>query len=157
MGKARLVWVDPYRRKLVCRIDLFAGRLLRKRGRAAALQKLLDLYDRTFAWFHSSPEGVSFRRPLTTVTKWQAFASASWYSNLVEAVAGIESDLGGITWLVSDLSMPITLRRFRHRQSEWDIGIKGRGDFAAGLRIDGKRVLGTLKVPSAFWRAADTA
>ena len=84
---------------------------------------------------------------------WNLNCATGWYKALVEGIVGIESDIGGLTYVPCNLSFPIELRGLRFRQTLWDITISGQGNEIDKIIADGKPVVGTYKLPRRCYRA----
>lgn len=138
------------------RDDMFLARLLRKSGKGKALEKMMNLYEETFAFYNCVFEGktLSVRnpKPLACPGKWQAFGSASWYRSVIEGFLGIEIDEGGLTYIPADLNLEMNLTNLRFRNTFWDIKISGSGSYVKSFIVDGKRVQDTLKIPFSFYK-----
>jgi len=137
------------------RDDIYLVRILRKAGKGKALEKMMNLYEETFAFYNFVFEGktvsVKNPKPLVCPGKWQAFASSAWYRSIIEGFIGIEIDEGGLTYIPADINLEMKLQNLRFGKSYWDIEITGRGYYVEKFIVDGKEIYNTLKVPSNFY------
>ncbi len=129
----------------VCNLQL--AKLFRRSNRGKALEKMLALYDQYFAWTYSIPEGYPFKNRSATGAFWFDMAGRSVYSLLIEAIAGLEVDIGGWTYIPCDMSIPIKIEGLSLRNSKWDVEIYGEGGWVEEINIDGKPLIGTFKIP----------
>ena len=134
--------------------DVYALRLLRRAGRAAAILRWLDMAGRLFEEYlcvpelvRTSPEWVHAGRHLQAGQRWQMFATMGWYRALVEAVAGVEHDMGGLTLIPADLPLDLSLAGHHFGAGTWDVSVTGRGAWWGGVSVDGQLVSGTYKLP----------
>jgi hypothetical protein len=74
-----------------------------------------------------------------------------WYRGVLEGLFGLEMEPGGMS--VVPLSLPLGSLRLRglcHRRVRWDVHVEHNGPALSEVRIDGKILWGTTKVPSAY-------
>lgn len=129
----------------VCNLQL--AKLFRRSNRGKALEKMVALYDQYFAWTYSLPEGYPFTNRRATSAIWFDMASRSVYSLLIEAIAGLEVDIGGWTYIPCAISIPIKIEGLPLRNSKWDMEIYGEGEWVEEINIDGEPLRGTFKIP----------
>ena len=127
--------------------DTMLARLFRTVGNVRALEKLFYLYEINFGYQPCAFEGKPLYRPLNTSGSWQAFGAGAWYRNLVEAAAGLWADLGGIGIMPGGLGEPVRLQGLRFREATIDFEAKGQGLWPQALRLDGRRIEGTTRLP----------
>ena len=138
------------------RDDIYLARILRKAGKGKALERMMNLYEKTFAFYNFVFEGktvsVKNPKPLICPGKWQAFASSAWYRSIIEGFAGIEIDEGGLTYIPADLNLNMELKNIRLGNTLWNVKIIGDGSYVQDFIVDGKEVLNTLKIPFSFYK-----
>ena len=125
--------------------DCFTLRLMRDSGRFDAIDRIFYLYEWNFGLHRSSLEGKPFTRPLYCSNTWQAFGCSTWYRAIVEAGAGIDMDLGGMTIVPSGIAERIRLSGMKCRGATFDFASTGHGRFIQSLKINGKPVEGSYK------------
>jgi hypothetical protein len=139
--------------------DLYAVKVLRRAGRYVQLLQWLRLVETTVERLGYCPEYLSllpFDRGAPD--PWSHHGSPSnlncvtaWYRALVEGVAGIDPDPGGLQILSGALPLgEVTLTGLHHRRSLWDITVIQEGPFLEQLCVDGREVRGCTKIPAAF-------
>ncbi len=127
--------------------DTMLARAFRAVGNAEALEKLFYLYELNFGYQPNVFEGKPFRRPLLTAGGWQAFGASAWYRNLIEAAAGLWTDLGGLTLVPCGLGEPVRLTGLHYRGATLDFEAHGQGVWPRKLLLDGQPLVGTTKLP----------
>jgi hypothetical protein len=121
-------------------------------GRQELLERWLRWVDEFWRQY-TVPEGVTVeaendgpRRPDCPGGK-QPFAAKAWQIGLLNGVLGVHFDVGGIT-AGPGLDRPLALSRVCFQRKRWTIATKGKGPYVRLLRINGKAVRGTCRVPA---------
>lgn len=102
---------------------------------------------------YTVPEGVTVeaendgpRRPDCPGGK-QPFAAKAWQVGMLNGIIGVHFDAGGIT-TGPGLDRPLTLAGLPFQGKRWTVSTKGRGAYIRQLRVNGKTVTGSWKVPA---------
>ena len=82
---------------------------------------------------------------------WQAFGARAVYASILQSILGLEIDIGGITYIPCNTPLEATIEKLRIGDSIWNIKFIGGGNFVEYIKVDGKLVKGTFKVPSHFF------
>jgi hypothetical protein len=136
--------------------DMFVTRCAAIAGR----QDALDTWVGNSDWFWKQLtylEGYSAQTvndsgtPDRCGSKMNFFGTKTTYMTFFVGLAGIHFDVGGIT-LSEGLARPVRVRQVPFRKALLDFSIKGKGRFAARLRVNDKRVVGSLKIPITLLR-----
>jgi len=139
------VWTSQYANWFF-RDDAFLGKLLRRANQGRAIESILATYDRHFAWAHCVGEAAPFMKHDKLVPCWHLWGGRSWYSFLIEAAAGIEADIGGLTYIPCNMSQSMAFTKLPFRQTQWDITITGQGDWVQEMMVDDKPLPGSFKI-----------
>lgn len=139
--------------------DLYTLKVFRRAGDGAAIENWLRLADSYFARRGVIPElqmlrpagegGPPWVGPVGQI--WQLFALSGWARGLLEGVAGLETDLGGLTHVPCDIGAAVHVRGLPFRGGSWDVDITGRGPGVVRFAVDGEEVRGSLKVPGELY------
>jgi hypothetical protein len=79
----------------------------------------------------------------------QPFSGKSWYMGIIHAILGVYFDAGGLTFGPGlDRSVEIDGIRFGGRH--WNIHTRGKGTSIERLRVNGRDLSGTCKIPADF-------
>jgi hypothetical protein len=143
--------------------DLYCLKAFRRAGDGAAIERWLRLADAYFSRCCAIPELQMMAPTGDTVANWhgavgqlwQLFAMSGWTRGLLEGVLGLETDIGGLTYIPCPLSVPIRLRKFPFRGGTWNVDVTGEGAWVGRLAVDGQPLQGSLKVPEAFYTQGD--
>ena len=135
--------------------DLYCLKVFRRAGDAKAILEWLKLANDYFGQRQVIPElqmldssGQAKRTwegPVGQI--WQFFALSGWSRGLLEGVVGLESDIGGLTYIPCDLDMEIELRDFLFRDGSWNLDISGKGKWIGNLSVDQQPIAGSYKLP----------
>ncbi len=140
--------------------DLYAIKILRRAGRAREIMLWFQSLQEVLGRLGYAPEflvldGLSERDR----TSWLRHGAASnlncatgWYQALLEGLFGIERDPGGIS--IVPLALPlggIALSGMHCRGTVWNVKMNNDGPKFCSLRVDGKEVQGSLKVPTRYY------
>jgi len=140
--------------------DLLALKIIRRSGNKELIKKWIKLADECFGKFGYCPEFISSEEQKNHHTEkwnkhgtpWNLNCSAGWYQSIVENIFGIEEDIGGITYIpLSPLSEKMKLKKVVLKSSECDIEIKGSGKHVSSFSVNGKIIMGCLKIPDSFY------
>jgi hypothetical protein len=131
--------------------DMFVTRCAAMAGRQDALESWIENSD----WFWKQVtylEGYSAQTvndsgtPDCCGSKMNFFGTKTTYMTFFIGLAGIHLDNGGVT-LSEGRARPLRVDQVPFRKALLNFSIKGKGKFAARLLVNGKRVVGSLKVP----------
>ena len=142
--------------------DLAAVKLWLRDQNVAALGQWLALVEQCYQTLGYCPEFLSLAVPAAERWRhhgaaWNLNCAAGWYGAILAGVIGIERDLGGLTCFPIALSTSDqpTLKNFRFRKGKWEIRRSGHGEYLTSVRVDGKLLLGTHKIPACFYTAGE--
>jgi hypothetical protein len=134
--------------------DMFVTRCAAVAGRQDMLEGWIDLSD----WFWKqlgyiegySAQTVNDSGTLDcTGSKMNFFGTKTTYMAFFTGCAGIHFDAGGIT-LSEGIARPLKIGQVPFRGAKIDFAIEGKGKFAGKLLVNGKPVVGSLKIPMAL-------
>lgn len=139
--------------------DLYCVKAFRRAGDADAIEGWLELIDCYFNKRQMIPElqmlaDTGESTPNWTGISWQfwrMFALSGWTRRLLEGVFGLETDVGGITYIPCDLKRDMPLEGFPYRGGKWDIVVSGNGGWVQRIAVDGVTILGSCKIPEDFY------
>lgn len=131
--------------------DATLGKIFRIANISVPIEKAVFWYDMTFGWIYSVTEGRPLNKPQYCSSDWHDWGLWSWYTFLLEAVAGIETDIGGFTYIPCDIDLSVKLSSLPFYKSKWDIEVIGNGFWVKEMIIDGKSIKRTYKVPSKYF------
>jgi hypothetical protein len=121
-------------------------------GRQELLQRWLD-WMRQFWDQNTVPEGVTVEAenegpqyPDAPGGK-QPFSGKAWYMGIINAILGVHFDAGGLTF-GPGLDRPVRLDGIFHGGRRWNIHTRGKGKYILSLRVNGRQVSATCKIPS---------
>ncbi|HNQ36080.1 MAG TPA: hypothetical protein PKN80_08470, partial [bacterium] len=80
---------------------------------------------------------------------WQCMTTASWWLGLLEALAGIRLTQGNLEYLPGDGGSDVRLTNLFYGGRVWEVDVRGRGRFVAGLEINGRPFDGTQQLEAA--------
>ncbi|MCK6488233.1 MAG: hypothetical protein L6R48_07890 [Planctomycetes bacterium] len=133
-------------------VDMAFLRLMAATGRQDQLGRWLG-WVACFWGQHTVPEGVTLEAendgphlPDCPGGK-QPFTVKPWHMGLVNAIAGIEFDHGGIT-CGPGLDRPLTLAGIRHRGRTVALATAGAGVHVAAIAVNGRPLAGSCKIPA---------
>ena len=136
--------------------DIIAIKMLSFAGKTAELYQWLSLVNECFTTLGYCPEFVSTNVAPTEKWKyhgaaWNLNCASGWYQALLFAVAGLDFDIDGVT-CHSTAGMPhYCLEGLFFKGGRWTVQKTGAGQFISGLKIDGKVVTGSLKIPTCHY------
>jgi hypothetical protein len=131
--------------------DMFLTRCQAIAGRQDMLESWIESSD----WFWKQLtylEGYSAQTvndsgtPDRLGSKMNFFGTKTTYMTFFVGCAGMHFDRGGIT-LSEGLARPLRVRQVPFRQAVLDLSVKGKGKFARRLLVNGKPLVGSLKIP----------
>jgi len=139
--------------------DLYCLKAFRRAGDADAIDEWIDLIDRFFTKRQVIPElqmlaevGEPAQDWVGIIGQiWQMFALSGWTRGLLEGVLGLETDIGGITYIPCDLKRDVRLEGFPYRGGKWDITVTGNGAWVQRIVVDGLSIQGSYKIPEGFY------
>jgi hypothetical protein len=140
--------------------DAYPLKLLRRLGKTDALLQWLDLVKDCYRRLGYCPELVSLKpedidpdkRWMHHGSPWNLNSATGWYKALVEGIVGVESDIGGLTYIPCPLPFDPELSGLHFRKTVWNIKTCGRGEYVESFVVDGVPVVGTYKIPRRFYR-----
>jgi hypothetical protein len=131
--------------------DMFLTRCQAVAGRQDMLESWIESSD----WFWKQLtylEGYSAQTvndsgtPDRLGSKMNFFGTKTTYMTFFVGCAGIQFDRGGIT-LSEGLARHLRVARVPFRKAMLDLSVKGKGQFARRLLVNGKPLVGSLKIP----------
>jgi hypothetical protein len=139
--------------------DIYPVKLLRRLGRTSALLRWLELVKDCYRRLGYCPEFVSLkeedihpqRRWIHHGSPWNLNCTTGWYKALVEGIIGVESDIGGLTYIPCPLPFSTRLEGLRFRNTIWSVSSRGQGNHIEELIADGSSIRGTCKMPVSFY------
>jgi hypothetical protein len=139
--------------------DACPVKLLRRLGKTDALLRWLGLVKDCYRRLGYCPELVSLKpedidpdkRWMHHGSPWNLNSATGWYKALVEGIVGIESDIGGLTYIPCALPFDAELSGLHFRKTVWNIKTSGRGDYVEAFIVDGVPMVGTYKIPCQFY------
>jgi hypothetical protein len=143
--------------------DLYCLKAFRRAGDGAAIERWLRLAQVYFSKRCAIPE-LQMMSPTADLPGdwrgavgqlWQLFAMSGWTRGLLEGVLGLESDIGGLTYIPCPLSIPMQLHKLPFRGGNWKVKVAGEGAWVGRLVVDGRLLRGSLKVPESFYTRGD--
>ena len=135
--------------------DLYSLKVFRRAGDKEAILAWLQLANDYFSRRHVIPE-LQMMDPSANASRewsdtlgqiWQFFALSGWSRGLLEGVVGLETDIGGLTYIPCNLDLAIELKDFQFRGGSWDIEITGKGKWLESLDVDRQSLEGSYKLP----------
>ena len=121
-------------------------KIARHAGNALEAERVMAGYLEFFREYHTAIETFNLAGcagDTSQLGNWQAFSATAAMQALFSAVGGWEIDRGGWHWVWGSGSES-SFRNINGR----DFEVRGGGDRAAGISIDGKFVSGTMQIPS---------
>jgi hypothetical protein len=131
--------------------DMFVTRCAAAAGRQDMLEGWIEMSD----WFWkqlSYIEGYSAQTVNDSGTldctgsKMNFFGTKTTYMAFFTGCAGLHFDVGGVT-LSEGIARPLKIRRLPFGKATLDFSLKGKGKFAGKLLVNGKPLVGSLKIP----------
>ncbi len=124
-----------------------------------------DLLEKWVGWLHywyenlTCPESVecyfNSDNPATpdrwNPGSWQAFAMRTWFQGIIHGLVGIDADAGGITFYPYN-GKEMKLYGLHYLDKTFDFDMKGSGPFIEFVEVDGKKIVGTNKLPEEYYR-----
>jgi hypothetical protein len=124
-----------------------------------------DLVDQWIGWLSywgnllTCPEAVSCHietdKPETD--RWsalkgafQAFSVRTWYQGIIHGVVGVDADAGGITFYPYS-GEEMILKGLHYMDKTFDISMEGSGPFIEYIEVDGRKIIGTNKLPLEYY------
>jgi len=136
------IWATP---------DMFVARCQAMAGRQDVLEKWIKASD----WFWKDltyHEGHSAHTINDSGTldwhgkKMSFFSTKTTYMAFLNGCAGIHFDNGGVT-LSEGLARPLHISQLPFQKATLDLNLKGKGKFIRKLLVNGKSLMGSLKIP----------
>jgi len=81
---------------------------------------------------------------------WQAFGMRTWFQGIIHGLVGVDTDAGGITIFPYN-GKEMELLGLHYLGKTFDFAMKGSGPYIKYIEIDGKKILGTNKVPEEYY------
>ncbi len=133
--------------------DAMVLRILCAAGRSDAADRWFDCVEHCMKYRYV-PEGAhaydAVEEPYPDMPgSWFTAGAKAWYIGLIESLVGVRVDAGGITVSPADLP-PTGISGLRWGRRSFSVKTTGAGPYIECLRVDGPRVDGTLKLPSAL-------
>ena len=124
-------------------------------------QQILTQWIDEIAWFWAQltvPEAYSVQTVNDSGTPdapggKQPFSAKSWYMGIIQSLAGVSMDLGGLT-LGPGLEEAVEIQRFHYQGGLLEISTEGAGKYPASLTVNGASVHGSCKVPCSLLAAS---
>jgi hypothetical protein len=143
--------------------DLYCLKAFRRAGDGAAIERWLRLAEAYFSKRCSIPELQMMDSSAVFPPDWhgavgqiwQLFVMSGWTRGLLEGVLGLETDIGGLTYIPCPSSLPIRLGKYPFRGGTWKVDVSGEGSWVVRLTVDGKILEGSMKVPIEFYTLGD--
>ena len=130
------------------------SRTLRFAGKGKELmcwfKKYMHLFERKYVGIETLNLPDLLQGQVTQDRSWQAFGARGVYAAIIQSILGLEIDIGGITYIPCNTPLETTMKGLRLGSSTWDITITGKGRWVEHIKVDGKLIKGTLKIPSRF-------
>jgi hypothetical protein len=129
--------------------DLYALKILRRAGRSREILLWLKSAEKLLAKLGFCPEYYTWTdgtphcgapSNLNCVT--------GWYQAFLEGVLGLETDPGGLT--IIPLGLPlgeISLGGIWYHGTKWTVTVRNGGALLQSVEVDGKKLVGSLKIP----------
>jgi hypothetical protein len=127
--------------------------------KSSALEGRQDLLERWLDWMkqfweqNTVPEGVTVEAenegpqyPDEPGGK-QPFSGKAWYMGIIHAILGVHFDAGGLTFNPG-LDRPVEIDRIKYGGRYWNIRTRGKGTYIQRLRVNGREISGTCKIPA---------
>lgn len=132
--------------------DLFFLKTMGATGRQAMLKRWLGWVD-AFWRQYTVPEGLTLEaendgphRPDCPGGK-QAFTIKPWHMAIINTIAGIDLDHGGIT-VCPGLDEPVSLARLPFQGHQISVATAGAGIYAQTIAVNGRPLAGSCKIPA---------
>jgi len=131
--------------------DMFVTRCQAIAGR----QDILEAWIKSSDWYWKQLtyiEGYSVQTVNDSGTpdcagyKLSFFGTKTTYMTFLTGCAGLHFDVGGITFS-EGLARPLKITQLPFRKAALNLSLKGRGKFASKLLVNGKPLVGSLKIP----------
>ena len=124
-----------------------------------------DLLEKWVGWLHywyenlTAPESVECyfdtNDPATpdrwNPGSWQAFTMRTWFQGVIHGLVGVDADAGGITFYPYN-GKEMKLSGLHYLDKTFDFDLKGSGPFINFIEVDGKKIVGTNKLPEEYYR-----
>ena len=124
-----------------------------------------DLLEKWVGWLHywyenlTAPESVECYfdtdDPATpdrwNPGSWQAFTMRTWFQGVIHGLVGVDADAGGITFYPYN-GKEMKLLGLHYLDKTFDFELKGSGPFISFIEVDGKKIVGTNKLPEECYR-----
>ena len=124
-----------------------------------------DLLEKWVGWLHywyenlTAPESVecylNTDNPATpdrcNPDSWQAFTMRTWFQGIIHGLVGVDADAGGITFYPYN-GKEMKLSGWHYLDKTFDFDIKGSGPFIGFIEVDGKKIVGTNKLPEEYYK-----
>ena len=82
---------------------------------------------------------------------WNLNCSVGWYQAIIDAMTGVECDLGGITCHSTGDVPEVTIKNLSFRKGKWNISKSGQGNYIKEIRVDNHVIKGCYKIPRDFY------
>ncbi len=82
---------------------------------------------------------------------WQAFTMRTWFQGVIHGLVGVDADAGGITFYPYN-GKEMKLTGLHYMDKTFDFDLKGSGPFIEFIEVDGKKIIGTNKLPEEYYR-----
>jgi len=125
-----------------------------------------DLMERWTGWLTywykhlTCPEGVSCLLETDTPEldrwsamngTWYAMTCREWYQGIIHSYVGVDADAGGITFYPYS-GDEMKLLGMHYLGKTFDIDMKGSGPYIEYIEVNGKKILGTNKLPLEYYQ-----
>jgi hypothetical protein len=82
---------------------------------------------------------------------WQAYSMREWYQGIIHSYVGVDADAGGITFYPYS-GDEVKLMGMHYLGKTFDIEMTGSGPYIEYLEVDGKKIIGTNKLPLEYYQ-----
>ncbi len=82
---------------------------------------------------------------------WYAITCREWYQGIIHSYVGVDADAGGITFYPYS-GDEVKLIGMHYLGKTFDIDMKGKGPFIEYIEVNGKKILGTNKLPLEYYQ-----
>jgi len=136
--------------------DLPATTVLTLAKKKSALTNWLQMVNDSYQMLGYCPEFVALDVSIEERWKhhgaaWNLNCAAGWYNSIIQNIAGIVFDLGGITLRPTGVVEKMSLQKLWFRGGQWNFRVKGQGNIIQEMMINNHNIYGTWKIPSSFY------
>jgi len=82
---------------------------------------------------------------------WYAMTSREWFQGIIHSYVGVDADAGGITFYPYS-GDEVKLLGMHYLGKTFDIEMKGSGPYIEYIEVNGKKILGTNKLPLEYYQ-----